>query len=118
MEDVEILEKRLKRRIAISKMLSDFLYAPIPPVLDNIKEMARSMHVYECEDDWNNNIFALIMSVMLKGIKTGDYRVLQFLYEITEGKGTEMKEEVKSSNVAFESLIKAITDVKELPEGD
>ena len=60
------IELYKKRKIKLSKMLNDFLEAPIPPALNHIREMVRSMHVYEDEEEWDNMASAMIMSVVIK----------------------------------------------------
>ena len=72
-EEIELYKKR---RIKLSQMLDDFLNAPIPPSLNHIRDMVHSMHVYEKEEDWDNMASAMIMSVIIKIIKTGNYQAL------------------------------------------
>lgn len=106
---VEEIELYKKRRIKLSRMLDDFLSAPIPPSLNHIRDMVQSMHVYEKEEDWDNMASAMIMSVIIKIIKTGNYQALAFLVD-NQNNNDESK---KHYNKSYADLVNAISRVSD-----
>lgn len=98
-----------KRRIKLSQMLDDYLNAPIPPSLNHIRDMVQSMHVYENEEDWDNMASAMILSVIIKTIKTGNYQALAFLID-NQNTNEQNK---KHYNKSYYDLVTAISKVTE-----
>lgn len=101
------IELYKKRKIKLSEMLNDFLEAPIPPALNHIRDMVQSMHVYENEEDWDNMAAAMIMSVVIKTIKTGNYQALAFLIDNQNNN----EQNIKHYNKSYADLINAISRV-------
>lgn len=97
-----------KRRLKLSRMIEDFLSAPIPPALSNIREMVKSMNIYEDEEDWDNMALAMIMSVVIKIIKTGHYKGLEFFVNTLK----EPEEPTKMNN-SYIAMIDAISKASE-----
>ena len=105
-EEIELYKKR---RIKLSQMLDEFLNATIQPSLNHIRDMVQSMHVYEKEEEWDNMASAMIMSVIIKIIKTGNYQALAFLVD-NQNNNDESKNHY---NKSYADLVNAISRVSD-----
>ncbi len=105
MSDLEIYKKR---RLKLSQMIEDFLSAPIPPTLSSIRDMLKSMHIHDDEEKWDNMANAMIMSVVIKTIKNGNYRGLEFFVNALKD-----IENPSTSNDSYIAMIDAISRASE-----
>lgn len=89
-------------------MIEDFLSAPIPPSLSNIRKMVKSMNIYQDEEQWDNMALAMIMSVVLKIIKNGNHKGLEFF--VNTLKDIEKPDQSNDSYVAMIDAISKASD--------
>lgn len=66
-EEVEIIKKQ--RRLQITEVAEDIMNAEVPPSLNEISNIAKEVKIVGYEDKNQTMIFALTLSVMLKGLQ-------------------------------------------------
>lgn len=94
---------------SISDVISKLMNAPIPEGLGNIKELASEYNGYCDESVWNTNAFGLSLSLMLKGYKSGNPKILELFYQMMTN---QLDEKTKSTEMAFNQLVDAIKDAR------
>lgn len=107
-EEVEIIKKQ--RRILITELAEDIMNADVPPSLGEISNIAKEIKIVGYEEKNQTMIFALALSVMLKGIARGDVDILRFFLEVQNG---VISQQSKRGDQTFMRLISAIKEIQE-----
>jgi hypothetical protein len=107
-EEVEIIKKQ--RRLQITEVAEDIMNAEVPPSLNEISNIAKEVKIVGYEDKNQTMIFALTLSVMLKGIARGDVDILRFFLDLQNG---IISQQAKRGDQTFMRLISAIKEIQE-----
>lgn len=107
-EEVEIIKKQ--RRLQITEVAEDIMNAEVPPSLNEISNIAKEVKIVGYEDKNQTMIFALTLSVMLKGIARGDVDILRFFLDLQNG---IIAQQAKRGDQTFMRLISAIKEIQE-----
>ena len=107
-EEVEIIKKQ--RRLQITEVAEDIMNAEVPPSLNEISNIAKEVKIVGYEDKNQTMIFALTLSVMLKGIARGDVDILRFFLDLQNG---IISQQAKLGDHTFMRLISAIKEIQE-----
>lgn len=107
-KDVEIIIKQ--RRLQITEVAEDIMNAKVPPSLSEISNIAKEIQIVGYEDKNQTLIFALTLSVMLKGIAKGDVEILRFFLDLQNG---VISQQAKKGDQTFMKLISAIKEIQD-----
>lgn len=107
-EEVEIIKKQ--RRLQITEVAEDIMNAKVPPSLNEISNIAKEVNIVGYEEKNQTMIFALTLSVMLKGIARGDVDILRFFLDLQNG---IISQQAKRGDQTFMRLISAIKEIQE-----
>ncbi len=107
-EEVEIIKKQ--RRLQITEVAEDIMNAEVPHSLNEISNIAKEVKIVGYEDKNQTMIFALTLSVMLKGIARGDVDILRFFLDLQNG---IISQQAKRGDQTFMRLISAIKEIQE-----